>query len=138
MIGLDTGFFFRLLAGTSHAVEAWAPIVSGERSAAVSCITLYELEKAALRGALRRNQVDVLLDEIPILCHLAWLADASHVHRAARLAHGNGLGMADALILTSLRDANAETVYTTDSDFERYDGPMTIVVLPPPTRSASR
>jgi len=37
--------------------------------------------------------------------------------------------MADSIILTSLLDAGATTVYTTDSDFERYDGPVHVVQL---------
>ena len=37
--------------------------------------------------------------------------------------------MADALILASLLDAGAESVYTTDHDFERYDGPANVIIL---------
>ena len=36
----------------------------------------------------------------------------------SRLGQGNGLAMADAVILTSLLDAGATTVYTSDPDFE--------------------
>ena len=129
MTGLDTGFFFRLLSGAPRAVSVWHAVVSGEDEAVVSCVTIYELEKAALRGALQRGVVDVLMDELPLLCRLVWLDNASRLRRSARLAHGNGLSMADASILTCLLDAGAETIYTTDSDFERYDGPVEVVVL---------
>jgi predicted nucleic acid-binding protein len=132
MIGLDSGFFFRLLAGHPRATTAWSPVATGDAPAAVSCLTLYELDRVALRGALDRAAVDLLLSELPALCYVVWIGDAHGpelLRRAARLAHGTGLAMADALILASLLDAGAGTVYTTDSDFERYDGPATVVVL---------
>jgi predicted nucleic acid-binding protein len=45
------------------------------------------------------------------------------------MAHGNGLSMADAIILTSLIHAGAEVVYTTDRDLARYGAGPEIVLL---------
>lgn len=131
MIGLDTGFFVRLLGGHSGAVEVWTLVAEGA-PAAVSCVSLYELERLALRGVLDRSATDVLHAELPVLCTLVWLdgaEGADRLRRAARLAHGNGLAMADALILTSLLDAGARTVYTTDTDMARYDGDGEVILL---------
>ena len=131
-VGFDSGFFFRLLAADPRAASAWAPVATGDAPAAVSCLTLYELDRVALRGALDRAAADLLLAELPALCRVVWL-DASAgpdlLRRAARLSHGVGLAMADALILASLLDAGAESVYTTDHDFERYDGPANVIIL---------
>lgn len=132
MTGFDTGFFFRLLDGVPRAVSVWEPVAAGDASAALSCITLFELDRAALRGTLDRTAVDVLLVDLPVLCRVVWLGEGEgpgRLHRAARLAHGNGLAMADALILSALIEAGATTVYTTDPDLARYDGPTEVVVL---------
>ena len=129
MIGLDTGFFFRLLEGDARAAQVWESVVAGDTVAAVSCVSLYEIERTALRGALDRAAADALLAGLPDLCRIVWLDSSDGLRRAARLAHGNGLAMADAIILTSLLDAGAEAVYTTDSDFTRYEGPASVVHL---------
>jgi predicted nucleic acid-binding protein len=132
MIGFDSGFFFRLLAGDPRATTVWSPVAAGDAPAVVSCITLYELDRLALHGALGREAVDLLLAELPALCPVVWLdtvCGPNLLYRAARLSHGIGLAMADALILASLLDAGAETVYTTDHDFERYDGPANVIIF---------
>lgn len=132
MVGFDTGFFLRLIRGDPRAVDIWTPVAVGAETAVVSCVSFFELERLALRGALGQASVDVLLAELPVLCEVSWLGPvdgADRLRRAVRLAHGTGLAMADALILSALLDAGAESVYTTDADFERYDGPVRVVVL---------
>lgn len=51
------------------------------------------------------------------------------LNRGERVAHGMGLPMADALIAASLEHAGADTLYTSDSDFEVYEGDMTVHFL---------
>lgn len=122
MIGLDTGFFVQLLDRREQARRVWQSIQHDEVQAAVSCITCYELLKVALRGRLQLDHTEKLIERLPLTCRMAWL-DARHaslLQRAARIAHGNGLAMADALILISLMEAGAETLYTTDADMKRY------------------
>ena len=133
VLGFDTGFFQRLYARDAQATAAWDDVRAGHAVGAISCVTLFEIERLGLRGGvLPRDVADGLVRSLPVTCRVVWLgADdgADRLHRAVRLAHGNGLAMADAIILTSLLDAGATTVYTTDSDFDRYDGPVHVVQL---------
>lgn len=132
VLGLDTGFFRRLYDRDARAAAAWADIRAERAAGVVSCLTLFELERLGLRGVLPRDVADGLVRSLPVTCRVVWLGPedgADRLHRAVRLAHGNGLAMADAVILTSLLDAGATTVYTTDSDFDRYDGPVAVVTL---------
>lgn len=130
MIGLDTGFFIRLLKESAGAAAVWAEVTAGpQEDALVSCITLFELQRSGLRGLTEPSKTDQFLDALPHICRILWLSDAEQMRRATRVAHGNGLAMADALILTSLMDAGAEVVYTTDSDLEAYRAGPRIVRL---------
>ena len=130
--GFDTGFFVRLLQADTRAVAAWADVRAGRTTGAASCLTLFELDRLGLRGVVERGPAEALARALPQTCRVVWLGEpdgADRLRRAVRLGHGNGLAMADAVILTSLLDAGATTVYTTDSDFERYDGPADVTVL---------
>ncbi len=134
-IGFDTGFFRRLHDGDSRARGVWADVRASRAVGLVSCVSLFELERLGLRGVIPRDVADGLAAAIPVTCTVVWLdavTGANRLSRAARRGHGIGLAMADAIILTSLLDAGAETVYTTDSDFQRHDGPETVVLLTPP------
>lgn len=46
---------------------------------------------------------------------------------AARLSHGNGLSMADAMVLATALRHDADRIYTSDSDLVAYDGPIEVV-----------
>ena len=134
-VGFDTGFFRRLHDGDARARAAWADVRAQRAAGVVSCVSLFELERLGLRGVLPRGVAETFVAVLPTTCTVVWLdaaTGAERLSRAARRAHGTGLAMADALILTSLLDAGAETVYTTDSDFQRHDGPETIVLLTSP------
>ena len=128
-LGFDTGFFHRVVGRDETATHVWADVRAGRALGTVSFVTLFELDRLGLRGVLPKDVAEGLVDALPATCRVVWLSEPGPLRRAARLAHGIGLAMADALILSSLLDAGAETVYTTDSDFERYDGPTRIVVL---------
>ena len=132
VLGFDTGFLVRLLQADARAVAAWADVRAGHAVGAVSCITLFELDRLGLRGQVERAPAEALVAALPVTCRVVWLGPedgAARIRRAVRLGQGNGLAMADAIILTSLLDAGATTVYTSDPDFERYDGPIDIVLL---------
>lgn len=119
-VGFDTGFFIRLLQADPTAIKLWEPIALGRSAGVISCLTIYELEKQGLRGLIARQSAEILVDELPVLCQVVWLSDSPLLRRAAQVAHGNGLAMADAVILVSLMDAGVDTIYTTDSDLEQY------------------
>ena len=130
-IGCDTGFFGGLLEHQTNIQEVWQAAAEGEHQLVVSCITLFELWRLGLRGAFPRNKVEATLEYLPESCEIIWLgAENGHLlERASRIAHGNGLAMADAIILTSLMAANVEVIYSSDSDFEVYPaGPQIIKI----------
>ncbi len=130
-VGFDTGFFIKLGDGDPRAVEVWGRAERGDLEGAISCLTLFELERLGLRGTAPREVVSRLITHIPVTCQTVWLGieNAFLLSRSARLAHGNGLSMADAIILTSLIHAGATVIYTTDSDFLAYKAGPQIVKL---------
>jgi predicted nucleic acid-binding protein len=128
-LGLDTGFFVRLLEGQPEAVEIWEEIKTGESESAISCVCLYELDRLGLKGALDREASEVLLEELPQICEVVWLGGSDLLSRAARIGHGTGMSMADALILASLVAVDVDKVYTTDTDLGRFRGGPPVVTL---------
>lgn len=132
VLGFDTGFFVRLVEGDDRAAAAWTDVREGRAQGVVSCVTLFELDRLGLRTAVPPRTAQAFVQAIGVVCRVVWIGPddgADLLARAARLGHGNGLAMADALILTSLLGAGARTVYTTDSLVGRYDGPTEVVVL---------
>jgi len=128
-VGLDTSFFVKLLKDDQRARKVWERVARREIVAVVSCISLYELDKLGLKGALARTAADTLLEEILFVCRVVWLDASTRLRQAARIAHGNGLGMADALILASLIEAEATEIYTADPDLAAYrGGPKTVLL----------
>lgn len=119
MIGLDTGFFVELLKNNSDAVKIWNEILDGEY-AFVSCFSLYELEKLALRGAIDDSAVATLREAIMALCSVVWIDNIDILVSAANLSQGLGMHAADALILAGFIKNDVKIVYTTDSDFSLY------------------
>ena len=132
VLGFDTGFFVRLLQADARAVATWADVRAGRAVGVLSCITLFELDRLGLRGRVERGPAEALVAALPRACRAVWLGPedgADRIRRSVRMGQGNGLAMANAVILTSLLDAGATTVYTVDSDFDRYDGPVHVVQL---------
>jgi predicted nucleic acid-binding protein len=128
-VGLDTSCFVKLLQGDQRARKVWERVARREIVAVISCISLYEIDKLAFKGALARTAADTLLEEILVVCQVVWLDALTRLRQAARIAHGNGLGMADALILASLIEAKATEIYTADPDLAAYrGGPKTVLL----------
>ncbi|MBW1999538.1 MAG: type II toxin-antitoxin system VapC family toxin [Deltaproteobacteria bacterium] len=119
MIGFDTGFFVELIRGSDEAVQVWKTLVDKEDDGIVSCLTLFELEKLGLKGAIRR--VEILLDSIPEVCRIIWL-DPENLSLAAKLSHGLGIPTVDSLILSGFLREEGRIIYTTDSHLEKYKG----------------
>lgn len=127
--GLDTGFFFRLFQGDDRPQTIWSAITRGPAVGIVSSVSVYELQRNALKGLLVREDVEAFLDDLPLLCTMHDALSMETAQRAARLGWGNGLSMADALILQSFLAADATHIVTTDHDFEVYEGDLTVEVL---------
>jgi len=129
MIGFDTGFFVELLRGNNKAIEVWEKLIEGEDDGVVSCLSLFELERLGLKGAI--GEVETLLESIPAVCRIMWL-DFDNLSLAARLSHGIGIPSMDSLILAGLVSGDARSIYTTDSHLEQYSrkGIMIINIKP--------
>jgi hypothetical protein len=76
---------------------------------------VYELQRNALKGLHVREDVGAVLEELPILCIVCDTFSMDRVQRAAHLEWGNGLSMADALMLQALLDEDASHILTTES-----------------------
>lgn len=127
--GLDTGFFFRLFSGTERTRAVWTDIVEASAEGVVSSVSAYELQRNALKGLLVREDVEGFLEELPILCVVHDSLSMDTVRRAAHLGWGNGLSMADALILQAFLDEDASHILTTDHDLAAYEGDPKVEVL---------
>lgn len=112
MTGLDTGFFFSLQDQHPIAVQVWQ-----ERSAITSVIVLYELHRKLLKGEFK--DWPKIIDDISESVEVISLNQKTAL-RASHIAHGTGMPGLDALILTSLLDAECSEIYTTDYHFELY------------------
>jgi predicted nucleic acid-binding protein len=128
MIGIDTGFFVELIKGNKQTLQVWNEILDGEDSV-VSCISLYELKKLALKGSIDSHSVDTLLEAIKNICNISWLDNSDIFMAAATLSHGLGLHMSDSLILSGFIKYNATTIYTVDPHFCLYKKKGVNIVL---------
>lgn len=118
MIGLDTGFFVEFLRANPQAVALWQRLIVAEEEAAVSWLTLFELERLGLEKAV--EDVSILLEAIFAVCTVLWLEDSEILFKAATLSHSLGIPAMDSLILAGFLATMTETVYTTDPHLEAY------------------
>ncbi len=125
LFGLDTGFFYQCALGTPEALRRYdALLQESPAEAAVSSITLFELIRHGYRGAITQRIAEQIVEEIQRAFVVAGVDAPAVLRRAAGLSHGCGLAMAEALIAASLEVVGCTQLVTTDSDFERYEGPM--------------
>ena len=124
MIGLDTGFFLDLLKGRHEAVDLWKAGLNDEVDLVVSCLSLFEIERLGLRGAIQG--AEVIVESITGMCTVVWL-DQDVLSRGARFSHGLGIPAVDSLILASLVSTGCTEIYTTDSHLESYKGAKVVV-----------
>lgn len=116
-IGLDTGFFLELLSGHQEAVDLWKAGVNDEVDLVLSCLSLFEIERLGLKGAIR--SAEVILESINGMCEVVWL-DRNILSQGAHLSHGLGIPAMDSLILASLAAGDCAEIWTTDRHFEAY------------------
>jgi predicted nucleic acid-binding protein len=119
MIGLDSGFFVQLVRGESQATEVWQTLKSSpEPSSLVSCISIYELYKLIARKVVDKAKTEGIISVLPDVCTIIWL-NQWILQKSAQLSQKTGLAMGDAIIVQSLIEGGARTVYTTDSDLAK-------------------
>ena len=75
VIGCDTGFFKHLLDGHPTALEVWRQAEAKEHHLVLSCISLFELSRLGLKGALPREQAEQLVANLPLACEVVWLSE---------------------------------------------------------------
>ena len=125
MIGLDTGFFLELLKGHQKAIDIWKAGLNDEVELVVSCLSLFEIERLGLKGAIQG--AEVILESITTgMCSVVWL-DQEVLSQGARFSHGLGIPAMDSMILASLVSADCTEIYTTDSHVESYHSNKVVV-----------
>ncbi len=129
MDGLDTGFFFAFKNGHDKAVRRYRDITEHGHEAAVSTVTVFEVLRHGLRGSLDGEYTEEVAEDVGVAFQRAGVDRLEVLKRATRITHGMGLSMADALIAASLEEVGCDRLYTSDSDFEDYEGPMEVVFL---------
>jgi predicted nucleic acid-binding protein len=118
MTGLDTGFFVKLLQGDQRTVTLFEQM-DDNADLCVSCLTIFELKRLSLKGALAPDAVSSLIDHIGSLCRIAWIDNLEIPDVAAGLSHGLGIPAVDSLILAGFLVNGSETIYTTDAHLEK-------------------
>ena len=127
-IGLDTGFFVRLLAGSQEAMEVYNRIVESEAIGVVSVIVVFELRRLALRGLIDRQAYEVLERSWPVLFQVEPV-DRELALEAASISHGTGIPAADALIYTTCKRSGCDSFYTVDPHFKAVSRKRPKIVL---------
>ncbi len=112
LTGVDTGFFFALEDEHALAVNIWE-----EHEIVTSAVVLYELQKKLLQGHF--NKWPKIIEDIEIAT-LVVPVSSSIALKAGHIVHEIKIPGLDALILTSLIEANCHEIYTSDSHYELY------------------
>ncbi|GAB6064927.1 type II toxin-antitoxin system VapC family toxin [Aquifex pyrophilus] len=114
LVGLDTGFFIKLLEGNEEVAEVWEKITEGQLKAKTSALVLFELKRILLK--LGKSEVwEDIKEAIALNCEIVSV-DLDVVERGASVSYGTGLPAFDAIIYTSVSDV--DVFYTTDSSFK--------------------
>lgn len=127
MDGFDTSFFFAFKGGHAERVGLFREVMEQRREAAVSTVTIFELLRHGHVGRLEPDFAEGILAETGAAFMRAGIDTDNVLRRAAGIAHGMGLAMADALVAASLEIAGCKRIHTADSDFSAYEGSMDVV-----------
>ena len=126
-IGCDTGFFVELIA--NHPTVR-SLLEDSDNQFVASILSSYELRRLGLKGAVHKDTAFKVANRLSEFCTLVPLDDRTHlIEKAALLAHGTGLSMADSLIYTACSEHGARVIYTTDKDFEKIRANANIINL---------
>ncbi len=120
MIGLDSGFFVELVRGNKQVAQLWQDFTTSlEITSLVSCISIYELHKLIAKKVIDKANTEGILSVLSDVCKIIWL-DNQVLQKSAQLSCKTGLAMGDALIVQSLIEGGARTIYTTDGDLVKH------------------
>lgn len=116
---LGTSYFFRLIDQPDGVVRAtWNDF----REETAVGVVLFELNRHALVGRLPKSTVDALVARADDAFQVVWMNSMVRTDRTARLAYGEGLSMAEALVLMAAPETEATRLYTGDRDLASLDG----------------
>lgn len=119
----DTSYFFQLIDEPDDVVRsAWDDLREETAVGVVAGVVLFELNRHALVGRLSASTVDSLVTMAEDAFRVVWMNSVARTDRAARLAYGEGLSMADALVLMAALETEATRLYTGDRDLASLDG----------------
>jgi predicted nucleic acid-binding protein len=104
-------------------------VADGTAEGVASAIVIYELKKLGLRGVLEAQDADWLAETVGHACTIERHLTDELLDEAARLSHGNGLSMADAMVLQAALRNEANRIYTSDSDLLAYNGPIEVISI---------
>lgn len=128
-VGLDTGYFIRLFNRNETAVSVWLDLTDGKVDGVVSPLTLFELKRLSLKGHIKMDHMDILLEAIEGMCQVAWISQSDMLFTGASISYGNGIPTVDAIILACFIRHGVDTVYTTDGHFKSYKTKKLKIIL---------
>ena len=112
MVGIDTGFFVRLMKGDSKPVEFWTSLANSDTLPVISVLTLGEL----LYISFRLGQPDKgkeLVDSIEKSARVLPV-DRPIAEKGASLKAGLGIPYIDSIILATFMIFGCREIHTTD------------------------
>ena len=127
--GFDTGYFIRLLEGNKTAVSVWKDLTDGNIDSVVNPLTLFELNRLALKGSVSIKSFNILSEAIEGMCHIAWSDNIDVLTVGAGISHGTGIPTVDSIIIASFLRSNVEKIYTTDSHFKAYKNKSISIII---------
>ena len=101
-VGLDTGFFIRLLEDSEEAVRVWERVIDGELKAITSTLVLFELRRIFLKLGKGEEWSDVK-SAIVLNCEVVPI-NIDVAKEGVSTSHGTGLPAIDAPIYTCVRN----------------------------------
>jgi len=114
LVGLDTGFFLKLLEGHEEATDVWERVIEGQLKAKTSSLVLFELKRILLKLGKSELWNDVK-EAIILNCDVVSV-DMAIAERGVSVSYGTRLPAMDSLIYACIDDVNV--FYTADSSFE--------------------
>jgi phosphoheptose isomerase len=94
---------------------------------------VYELKKPGLRGVLGKQDADWLAGTVGEACKVDRLLSDDFLDEAARLSHGNGLSMADAMVLATALRRDADHRGLAGASVTTTTGPVAGCTIPDPS-----